>query len=248
MKNKMRGELSVAGFQAVKELEKVGRREIRRLYLSEETAPLFAALMKKMAAERKPYNIVTDEELYKLSGTFHHEGAVAFIPSLRAQGLTSPVIESFAKNREHVVIIDGVGNTNNFGAVVRSAVFFGIKNVIVRESEQDIAFTTTSFRVAKGAMEYVSVYCVKSIERALKAISHTHCVVGTSLEAKKSITMLQDVCKGRACALILGNEEEGVSDEVLEMCEEVLIIKGRGYMQSLNVAQAASVCFYELTR
>lgn len=248
MRNKKRGELAVSGFESVKELEKVGKREVSRLYLTKDVAHLFGGLMKKMAQEKKPYNLVSEEELFKLSGTYHHGGVVAFTPFPREEAFSSSVLEKLAKNREHAVIIDGVGNTNNFGAIVRSAVFFGIYTVILRESEREIAFTSSAFRVSKGAMEHISIYFVKSLERALEEMRRTHFVAATSLQAKVSIKEIKTLCASKPCALILGNEEEGVSEISLKESSASFVIKGKSRMQSLNVAQSASVCFYELTR
>ena len=72
--------MPVCGFAAVKTLEKINAHKIQRLYFTEERAPLFGGLCKKMAAAKKPYNKVQDpEELEKLSGTVHHQGVVAMI-------------------------------------------------------------------------------------------------------------------------------------------------------------------------
>ena len=74
MKYNLRNEMPVCGFAAVKTLEKINAHKIQRLYFTEERAPLFGGLCKKMAAAKKPYNKVQDpEELEKLSGTVHHQ-------------------------------------------------------------------------------------------------------------------------------------------------------------------------------
>ena len=86
MKNTQRNELAVCGFAAVKILEKNNYQKISRLYISEEKAPLFGGLCKKMAQDKKPYNRVKDEkELEKLCGSVHHQGVVAMIHSPEIQ-------------------------------------------------------------------------------------------------------------------------------------------------------------------
>ncbi|HBG37440.1 MAG TPA: RNA methyltransferase, partial [Treponema sp.] len=75
---------------------------------------------------------------------------------------------------------------------------------------------------------------------------------GTDLEAKKNISDVSHIYtpqgEKKASLIILGNEEEGISPQIKNLCDELVKIPGGKNMQSLNVAQAASIIFYELTR
>ena len=97
MKNTLRNEMAVCGFAAVKTLEKINAQKITRLYFTEDRAPLFGGLCKKMAASKKPYNQVKDPiELEKLCGwsqTGHLSGAflpITMWPQLRHCHTQSP--------------------------------------------------------------------------------------------------------------------------------------------------------------
>ena len=120
MRNKQNNELAVCGFSAVKKLEKLHGDKIRRLYFTEETAPLFGGLCKKLAARKGIYNKVKDSvELEKLSGTVHHQGVVAMIYMPEIIPLDSDITDEWIENGENAILLDHIGNANNFGAIVK---------------------------------------------------------------------------------------------------------------------------------
>ncbi len=257
MKNKKNNELAVCGFAAVKKLEKNHPEKITRLYFTAEQAPKFGGLCKKLAKNHGIYNQKPAEELQKLCGSVHHQGVVAMIQAPQIIPLDSDITDSWIKNGEDAVLLDRIGNANNFGAIVRSAAFFGIKNIIIPLDEAQSTITTSSYRVAEGGMEYVNIYSVQSSERLLQALSQKVLRIGTSLEAKKPVSFLGDYKKSdkkKPMLVILGNEEEGISEQIKKNCDELVIIPWAGMSEgvtqslidSLNVAQAASIIFYEM--
>lgn len=256
MKNTKRNELAVCGFAAVKKLEKNHPEKITRLYFTEEVAPKFGGLCKKLAKQHGIYNQKPASELEKLSGTVHHQGVVAMIQSPEIIPLDSEITDSWIENCENAVLLDRIGNAANFGAIVRSAAFFGIKNIIIPLDEAQTSITTSSYRVAEGGMEYVNIYSVNSSVRLLEALKGKMIRVGTDLSAKKTAAELKNISSGgKPVLIILGNEEKGISDMVRKNCDELIIIPWDGMkkgkkcvIDSLNVAQASSILFYELMK
>ena len=111
--------MPVCGFAAVKTLEKINAHKIQRLYFTEERAPLFGGLCKKMAAAKKPYNKVQDpEELEKLSGTVHHQGVVAMITPPEILPLNTAITAMWIEEKQDAVILDRVGSSKNLGAII----------------------------------------------------------------------------------------------------------------------------------
>ncbi|MCI5518379.1 MAG: RNA methyltransferase [Treponema sp.] len=258
MKNTKRNELAVCGFATVKKLEKNHPEKIRRLYFTEEVAPKFGGLCRKLAKNHGIYNQKPAGDLEKLSGTVHHQGVVAMIEAPEIQPLDSDITDSWVENHENAVLLDRIGNANNFGAIVRSAAFFGIKNIVIPLDEAQSSITTSSYRVAEGGMEYVNIYSVRSSARLLEAMQGKMIRIGTSLDAKKKVSDLASLSKGdkgdRPLLVVLGNEENGISDVVKKNCDELVIIPWAGMsdgveescIDSLNVAQASSIIFYEM--
>ncbi len=255
MKNTKNDELAVCGFAAVKALEKNGWQRIKRLYFSAERAPLFGGLCKKLASNKRPYNQVRDsQELERLCGSVHHQGVVAMIEVPQIVPLNTEITALWCKNNEHAILLDRVGNANNLGAIVRSAAFFGIKNIVIPLDEAQSSITTSSYRVAEGGMEYVNIYSIKSIPRLLQDMQGRMVRIGTSLDAKKSVRDLKELSLSKPILLVLGNEEKGISQEVRSNCDHLIIIPYGGmskdktqFIDSLNVAQAASIFMYELS-
>ena len=260
MKNTKRNELAVCGFATVKKLEKNHPEKIRRLYFTEEVAPKFGGLCRKLAKNHGIYNQKPAGDLEKLSGTVHHQGVVAMIEAPEIQPLDSDITDSWVENHENAVLLDRIGNANNFGAIVRSAAFFGIKNIVIPLDEAQSSITTSSYRVAEGGMEYVNIYSVRSSARLLEAMQGKMIRIGTSLDAKKKVSDLASLSKGdkgdRPLLIVLGNEENGISDVVKKNCDELVIIPWAGMsdgveescIDSLNVAQASSIIFYEMMK
>lgn len=259
MKNTKRNELAVCGFATVKKLEKNHPEKIRRLYFTEEVAPKFGGLCRKLAKNHGIYNQKPAGDLEKLSGTVHHQGVVAMIEAPEIQPLDSDITDLWVENHENAVLLDRIGNANNFGAIVRSAAFFGIKNIVIPLDEAQSSITTSSYRVAEGGMEYVNIYSVRSTGRLLEALDGKMIRVGTSLEAKKNVGDLLEMQKSmgdRPFLVVLGNEEQGISDIVKKNCDELVIIPWAGMSEgveescidSLNVAQASSIIFYEMMK
>ena len=263
MKNKQKKELAVCGFATVKKLEKNHPEKITRLFFTEEKAPLFGGLCKKLAKNHGIYNMKPAEELEKLSGTVHHQGVVAMIEAPEVIPLDSDITDSWVENGENAVLLDRIGNANNFGAIVRSAAYFGIKNIVIPLDEAQSTITTSSYRVAEGGMEYVNIYSVRSSARLLEAVKGKMLRVGTDLQATKTVSELKGLVGatgtgacGKPVLIVLGNEEHGISDVVRQNCDELVIIPWAGMgagiksacIDSLNVAQAASIIFYELMK
>ena len=256
MKNTKNNELAVCGFATVKKLEKNHPEKIRRLYFTAELAPKFGGLCKKLAQNHGIYNQKPATDLEKLSGTVHHQGVVAMIDMPDIQPLDSDITDSWIENGEDAVLLDRIGNANNFGAIVRSAAFFGIKNVIIPLDEAQSSITTSSYRVAEGGMEYVNIYSVQSSARLLEAMKGKMIRVGTDLKATKTTADMKSIRNGKPILVVLGNEEHGISDAVRSNCDQLVIIPWGGMnggqkeslVDSLNVAQAASIIFYEMTK
>ena len=257
MKNKQKNELAVCGFAAVKKLEKNHPEKITRLYFTEEVAPKFGGLCKRLAKSHGIYNQKPAEELQKLCGSVHHQGVVAMIQAPEITPLDSDITDGWIERGENAVLLDRIGNANNFGAIVRSAAFFGIKNIVIPNDEAQSSITTSSYRVAEGGMEYVNIYSVNSSVRLLEALKGKMLRVGTDLSATKKADFLSSAAaRKKPVLVVLGNEEQGISEAVRKNCDELVIIPWGGMSEgvaesvidSLNVAQASSIIFYELTK
>lgn len=260
MKNKQNRELAICGLAAVKALAKEHPESIRRLYFTSEKAKIFGDLCKLMAQKKSPYNLVQQDDLEKLSGTVHHQGVVAMVDFVEPDALTPSIIATWIENNESALLLDRIGNANNFGAIIRSAAFFGIKNIIISTNEVQSAITTSTYRVAQGGMEYVKVYAVRSMARLLQDMQGKMVRIGTDVRGKTSVSQLGSLCENKPALIVLGNEEHGISQIVKENCDHLIVIPSSFMclekkikaedtpVESLNVAQAATIILYEVSK
>ena len=253
MKNDIRNELAVCGFEAVKALVKVNPQKIKRFYYTRDRMMDFKDLFKSLAERKVPYNNIPEGELAKLSGTVHHQGVVAMIEQPEIPHLNTVITDEWLHNKESAILLDRVGNANNLGAIVRSAAFFGFRNIVIPRDEEQSSVTTSSYRVAKGGMEFVKIYSIQSIEKLLVSMKGKMLRFGTDVRAKTPVEQISKMCneKKKPALIVLGNEEHGISRIVRENCDELVTIpfsadseKGQA-IESLNVAQAAAIILYE---
>lgn len=254
MRNTQRNELAVCGMSAVKKLEKRNSDVIRRLYFTQDTAPKFGGLCKKLAARGGIYNVVDSGDLERLCGSIHHQGVVAMIECPAITPLDSEITDSWIENGENALLLDHIGNANNLGAIVRSAAFFGMKNIIITNDEATSSITTSSYRIAEGGMEFVHIYSVNSVPRLMQALEGGMFRIGSSLTASTPAREMRTLAKRRPVLLAVGNEERGISAAAASLCDALVVIPGseaetsERNIESLNVAQASSILLYELTR
>lgn len=158
------------------------------------------------------------------------------------KNIAKDIREELIKNKEkNVFILDGVQDPGNIGTIVRNAVAFDIKNIICLNNTTDV-FSPKSLRSTMGTILKVNVFYAHSEDEIFKLLKDTgYCLVGTSLSSSIDIDKLEF---DKSYAFILGNEANGVRNEVLEKCEKNIKIKMTDKIDSLNVSVASGIIGY----
>lgn len=247
MKNKLTRELAVCGIAAVRALLDRHPERVRRFFFDPGLLPEFRPVLRGLAERKALYRMVGPEELERLAGTVHHQGAAAMIETPEVPDLDAATASGWAGRGERILVLDGLGNDHNLGAVVRSAAFFGIRNLVLAGPAGSNLVTTSAYRVAEGGMELVSLYRVADAGELSRLAGPSLTILGAdhrgSASAREALTALPP---DRAAALVLGNEETGLSPASRAACSALVRIPGTGDLESLNVAQSAAVLLYEL--
>ncbi|GHU41783.1 RNA methyltransferase [Spirochaetia bacterium] len=256
MYNRLKDELAVCGLNAVKAVADVHPQTINRLFMREEHLDSFRTLCKDMAERKRPYKLCDDEELERICKSVHHQGIVAMIEEPEAPPLTRDDLDLWAAEGKTGIVLHSVGNDHNLGAIIRSAAFFDVHFVVISELDKYAKLTTSAYRVAEGGMEYVNIRSVHRSESFLSDAAKQLLVVGADPRARRRIGNIGSVIeehpsviagKGRpGIALVVGNEESGLPEAVKSKCTALLRINGTGNIESLNVAQAASLFLYAI--
>jgi len=248
MRNKLTDELAVCGLNAVLAVAEYHPEQINRLFLREDRLMQFTKICKNLAERKRPYKICENDELERICKSTHHHGVVAMIHLPDLEPLSRDDLEEWAMEGSTGVVLHSVGNDHNLGAVIRSAAFFDVKYVVISEADTEARLSTSSYRVAGGGMEHVVIKTVQNTRAFLRDASRQILTIGTDIRARQRIGDLPKIVKENqkgSCrpgiAIVLGNEETGLPDEVKDACTVLLRIPGTGLMESLNLAQAASL-------
>jgi RNA methyltransferase, TrmH family len=236
--------LRICGLAAVEALFDRDPGRVERLFFEPRLKDELDGFCRALARARKPYRQVDGTELARVAGTMLHGGTVAVARPRPLVDLDPAASRTWAQDGKPLLILDGIGNPHNLGAIARSAAFFGLARIVLADRPDQALPSDAAYRVAEGGLEYVALYRA-SLPAALRALRRAYRIVGASL-AGGSAGM--DATGDRPVALILGNEKIGLEAATLALCDEVVKIPGSGHVQSLNVASAAAILIYLLTR
>ena len=255
MQNKLTKELAVCGVNAVAALGAEHPEIVNRLFIREDRFPLFTKVCKQLALRKRPYKICEDEELERITKSVHHQGVAAMILAPEIDNISKDDMDFWAEESKVGILLHSVGNDHNLGAIVRSAAFFGVHFIIISEKDSEARLTTSAYRVAEGGMEYVVFRKVLNTEGFLNAASKALVTIGAEPRARQRISDLEGIIQSKnkssdaarpGILLIMGNEETGLPQSVKDQCSALVRIPGTGVIESLNVAQAATLFLYEL--
>jgi RNA methyltransferase, TrmH family len=236
----------ICGLPAVRALEARTPEAILRLFFDEATAPLVGDMAGRLAERRRPYRLVGADELAKVAGTAMHGGIVAVIPARAVPPFDVEAAVARAAADGPLLILDGVGNPHNLGAIARSAAFFGIRRLVLSDNPAQALPSEAAYRVSEGGLFHLEVTRATDLPRVLRRLAATHRVVGTALG--RGAPFAGFGADPRPVALVMGNEEQGLGRRTLDACAEIATLPGSGAVQSLNVAATAAILLWELGR
>jgi len=154
--------------------------------------------------------------------------------------------EAIAQRAGPVLLLDQVTDPRNVGAILRSAAAFGCAAVVLQDRHAPPE-TAALARAASGALEIVPVVREVNLSRAILALQKAgFWVLGLAGEAGRNLA--EAAPRDRRVALVLGAEEGGLRRLQRETCDELVRLPIAPGMESLNVAAAAAVALYEVTR
>jgi len=241
--------LRVAGLPAVSALFATAPARVERLFFDQRLKPHVAAFCAELARARKPYRLVEADELERVAGSVMHGGIVAL-----AQPKPVPILdpaqaakaEAWARERKLLLMLDGIGNPHNLGAIVRTAAFFGVPRIVLSDHPAQALPSDASYRVAEGGLEFVELYRAQRFAQVLARLRKSHRLVAAAAENGQPLAALST--SEKPFALILGNEERGLSRSTLDACDAIVTIPGAGHVQSLNVAASAAILIHALAQ
>lgn len=185
---------------------------------------------------------VSGTKLDKIAETNKHQGVVAVLNSNTTKkdfNLKTVLNELSEKDNSIIVVLDGVTDPHNLGAIIRTCDCFGVDAVIVPK-DNSASINSTVAKVSSGAINNVPVIVVNNIARALEEIKdYRYWIAGTTL-ADSSVDLFSFKPDARM-VWVMGSEGDGIRRLVAENCDYLVSIPMYGSTQSLNVSVAAGV-------
>ena len=190
------------------------------------------------------YQEVPVEKLNRLTRG-NHQGVVAQMAAIDYVALED-ILERVPEDETPLIVLfDGVTDVRNFGAIARSAECAGAHGLIV-PLKNSAPVNSEAIRSSAGALTRIPVHRAGSLRNTLKALAAEGMQIVAATE--KSRKLLYDADLTKPTVIVMGNEEKGVSKEIMKLCDEQLAIPMIGAIESLNVSAAAAVMLFEAVR
>lgn len=153
-------------------------------------------------------------------------------------------IEEKEELGNRILVLDGIQEPGNLGTIIRSCVAFNIDTIVLSDDSVDL-YNSKVVRATQGLMFHINIIRRNLLDILPKLKSENYKLLSTNVNHGKNLKTLEKISK---FAIIMGNEGNGVKEEVSDLCDEFLYIDMNDTCESLNVAVATSIILYELDK
>lgn len=235
----------IFGIRAVIEAIRAGR-EIDRLLIKKDlSGELSAELFEVIREYRLVSQRVPIEKLNKITRK-NHQGVIAILSPISYASLDELIPSVFESGKTpFFVLLDGLTDVRNFGAIARTCECAGVDAIIIPE-RNSVSVNADAVKTSAGALNHIPVARVRNINSAIKLLKNSGVtVVGVSEKTNQNYT---EADFSLPTALVLGAEDTGIAMENIRECDVLAAIPMFGNINSLNVSVAAGVVIYEVIR
>jgi 23S rRNA (guanosine2251-2'-O)-methyltransferase len=237
----------IFGLAPVLEALKANSRKIEKILIAEGTRGHRVTEIIDLAKEKRiSWQKVSRDSIEKLAAPgAKHQGVLAFTSSADYEDAETLLGKIFAQENALILILDGIEDPRNLGAILRTSECAGVNGVFIPE-HRAVGLTETVVKTSAGATEHISIAKVKNLNRLIEELKKNNFwIVGASNQAKMNYTDWDWTLK---TALVLGNEGKGLHRLVAENCDALVKIPMQGNIESLNVSVACGVLLFEAIR
>lgn len=235
----------IFGKNAITEALINGEREINKILISKSIhTDAKIEKIKTLAKERGIVFQFVAKEKFQPYAEFNHQGVIAQISPLKYADLD----EFLEQNHQNssLVILDGVEDPHNFGAIIRSCVCAGVSGIII-PSRRNVQVNSVVEKTSAGAINHIPIIKVNSLTNTVQKLKDSDWwIIATDASANDNYYDIK--YNDMNFALIMGAEHAGVSKSLLKMSDFKVKIPMMNNFNSLNVSNAASVIIFESLR
>lgn len=235
----------IFGIRAVIEAVEAGRSIDKVLVRRDLGGDLGRELMDKLREYGVVVQKVPQEKLNRITMK-NHQGAIALLSPIDYSRLEHLVPLFYEEGRNPlVVVLDGITDTRNFGAIGRTAACAGVDAIVIPE-RNSVSVTPDAVKTSAGGLFHVPVCREKDTLSAVRFLKDNgYRIVGAT---EKGAAPYTDADYRVPVAIVMGSEDTGISDGVLRICDDLAAITIVGKIESLNVSVAAGIMIYEALR
>ena len=235
----------IFGIHPVMEAIRGGRQIDRVLVRQGLRGPGYHELMLVVNEFAVPWQVVPMEKLDYITRK-NHQGVIAWLSAIEFQNIENILPRIFEEGGDPLLLmLDGVSDVRNFGAIVRSALCFGAHAVIIPE-KNSARISADAVKASAGALSTFPVCRVKSLTKCLSYLKDSGLkTVSATEKADKEVSAASLT---GPLVVILGSEEKGISREMLGLSDMRVSIPITGAIGSLNVSVSAGIILYEVVR
>ena len=235
----------IYGIHAVLEALEAGK-DIDKVFLSKtlnnETAQ---EITNRARALRVPVQRVPVQKIDRITRR-NHQGVLAMMAAVTYYRLEDMVPQMFDNGENpFIVVLDGVTDVRNFGAVARTCECAGVSAIVIPDRES-VSVNADAVKTSAGALNYLPVCREHNLVNAVKLLRDSGFkIVGTSDKSQMPYT---GASYTGPVAIVLGAEDKGISPEIMKLCDTQVLIPEFGHINSLNVSVAGGIMIYEVVR
>jgi 23S rRNA (guanosine2251-2'-O)-methyltransferase len=235
----------IYGVRSIIEAIKAERDINKILILKGMNKDLFLELKETLKGKNYPLQFVPVQKLDALTSG-NHQGVVAFISPIEYADVESFIDEKIEKNEKvSILVLDRITDVRNFGAVARTAECMGVDALVVSSSGNAMV-NADAVKTSAGALNRIKVCRTDNIKNALFYMQQSGIRVVACTE--KSKIPLNEVNLRGSVAIVMGSEENGITQDILNMADIKARIPMKGEIGSLNVSVASGMVLYEKHR
>ena len=236
----------IYGKNAVLEALESGQREFNKILISNNSRPdTKLEKIKELASKHGViFQFVAKEKLNQLEPEGRHQGVIAQISPVKYVDLDD-FIEKHKDSQTSIVVLDGVEDSHNVGAIIRSCVCAGVTGIIL-PSRRGVLINSTVEKTSAGAINHISIIKVNSLTAAIQKLKeNNYWVIASDHHAKDNY---YDIDYNMNFVLIMGAEHSGISKSLLKLADFKVKIPMLTNFNSLNVSNAAAIILFEAVR
>lgn len=235
----------IYGIRAVTEAIEAGK-DIDKILIKKDLQGEQAAHLMDLVRRHRLLALKVPVEKINRITRNNHQGVVAILSAVTYSRVGLLVPELYEKGENpFVVVLDGVTDVRNFGAIARTAECCGANAIIIPERGSASA-GGDAMKTSAGALNYLTVCRERNLTSGVKYLKDNgYRIVAVSEKATTSYTAAEYT---GPVALVMGAEDVGISSEIMSLCDEKVFIPMFGKIGSLNVSVAAGVMMYEVVR